>query len=135
MSVTDKDGQTTDTKWGWPLKELYRHGLAFYKGNDCSFLFFFLSCVPIRECVPVSVSLYVLTAGVDIRVVCHPFNRLIFFCAVCRRNSCVNDHIIKNHYANQHTVTMKMISYCIVSIFFLQQKNRVKLFNSAMRTT
>lgn len=34
VSVNDKDGQAVDTKWGWPLKELYRHGLAFYKGNE-----------------------------------------------------------------------------------------------------
>lgn len=34
ISIADVSiGPTEDTKWGWPLKDLYRLGLSFYKGE------------------------------------------------------------------------------------------------------
>lgn len=36
VSMINNDEQTIETKWGWPLKDLYRNALCFYKG-----IFFF----------------------------------------------------------------------------------------------
>lgn len=32
ISIVNKDGQSTETKWGWSLTDLYRSALSFYKG-------------------------------------------------------------------------------------------------------
>lgn len=32
VSIISNDEQTIETKWGWPLKDLYRNALSFYKG-------------------------------------------------------------------------------------------------------
>lgn len=36
MSIANNDVQSVDRKWGWPLKDLYRLALSFYKGGKCS---------------------------------------------------------------------------------------------------
>lgn len=33
MSIINNDVYSIDTKWGWPLKDLYRKALNFYKGK------------------------------------------------------------------------------------------------------
>lgn len=33
LAITNNDVHSIDTKWGWPLKDLYRNALSFYKGN------------------------------------------------------------------------------------------------------
>lgn len=33
VSIIGNDTQTIETKWGWPLKDLYRNALSFYKGK------------------------------------------------------------------------------------------------------
>lgn len=72
MNVNERDGQIADTKWGWPLKELYRHGLAFYKGNEPSIAQRKKSCSCVSRRRPPNI-----------------------WRAVYRRNLRVNDHIIK----------------------------------------
>lgn len=42
MSIKTNDVQLIDSKWGWPLKELYRLALSFYKGKKILSLPLFL---------------------------------------------------------------------------------------------
>lgn len=44
MSVINTDEPSIEYKWGWPLKDLYRSGLAFYKGNYSTFPVITLTC-------------------------------------------------------------------------------------------
>lgn len=41
--------ESEERKWGMPLKDVYKHGLAFYKGNFLEYFLIYLRLASVRD--------------------------------------------------------------------------------------